>query len=479
KVLGSSRKQLINQFFFEAILISALSAVFTAIIIIVTQPYFNRIFGQEIFHQKSLEFWLVILAPIGLGTFVSGFYPALYLSSFQPIVVLKGKLVHQVKGIKLREILVVFQFTASLSLLIATATIFKQVEFMRNQNLGMDIRQKVVVKAPRIIAGNSYLNTIDYFKNELSRITSILQVTTSSEVPGKEIFWTNEFRMKVEDDNIRRLMNILVVDEDFISTYGLELTGGRNFSKDITSDMGGSVIINETALSRFGFTDPEAAINKEIIVGNSSVKKIVGVIKDFHQQSLKRVTTPIILYYIPWSNDYFTLSVRTKDIKGVITSVEKVFQKAFPDNAFEYFFLDEQFNQQYRSEEKLWNIFMLFAVLSVFVAAIGLFGLSSFIIIQRTKEIAIRRILGSSAAGIVMVLCQSFIKPILMALLFASILSAYFLHQWLQGYAYRITMPWLFYLSSGITTIAIALTTISVQAIRSAQANPIDAIKTE
>ena len=401
KVLGSTKNQLVNQFLLESSVLTVMSIIIAVILLAIATPYFNLLIGKEITFDLvgQSEFWIVALGIISVGTFLSGLYPAFVISSFSPLKVIKGKFSRSKSSIQLRQVMVVFQFGAAMILIIATLTIYRQLDFMRNQDLGMNIKQKVVVRTPKIIYGGSYMNRIDYFKNKVKTNTTIESVATSSEVPGKQIFWTNEFRKKSEQENVRKLLNILAVDEDFVPTYDLKLLAGRNFSKERISDLGDAVIINESALQYLDIENAEEAINQELVVGVGGIKTIIGVVKDFHQQSLKKPNNPIIIYYIPWNLDYLTVSING-NVKGTMATIENLYRDAFPENAFDYFFLDDQFNQQYRSEERSWKIFILFSALSIVIACMGLFGLASFVTIQRSKEIAIRKVLGASVATV-------------------------------------------------------------------------------
>jgi putative ABC transport system permease protein len=480
KVLGSGKRQLVKQFLTESVLMSLVAVLLAGLIILIADPFFDRFTGKETAFNFTMypQRWIVALSVLLLGTFLSGLYPAFVQSSFKPIAVLKGKWVTKVKGVRIRHAMVVLQFTASIILIIGTITIYRQLEFMRAQDLGMNINQKVVISAPKVVKSESYHNTVNIFKNELLNQTGISHVTVSSEVPGKEIFWTNEFRMASDPETTRKLMNILAVDEDFIPSFDMQLLAGRNFESDRQNDYSESVIINESAMKRLGITDPEKALGEQMAVGVRS-KKIIGVVKDFHQQSLKRRPGPTVLYNIPWVKDYITLTVPQDAIVDRIATVQKIYQQVFPENAFEYFFLNERFNEQYKAEERFREIFILFSVLSIFVACIGLFGLSSFIILQRTKEIGVRKVLGASVSGIAVLLSRDFIKPIVIAFIIAIPIASYCMNEWLQEFAFRTTVPYWIYACAGIITFGVAIFTLSAQAIRAASLNPIEAIRTE
>lgn len=479
RLLGSNKKRLILQFFAESLAVTSIAIVVAIGLVFIAHPFFNQLIGRplSISFSNQLFFWISTLLIIITGTLLAGLYPAFKLSSFQPITALKGK-IHQVTGgINIRKSLIVFQFFASAVLIVATLTIFRQLEFMRNQDLGMDIQQKIVIRAPKIIHADTYVTDMDYFKKTLKSNVQVASVSISSEVPGKEVFWTNEIRKTGEPETVKKIVNILAIDEDYIPTYDMTLLAGRNFTKDLATDPGESIIINESAIQTLGFISPEAAINQSITIGAVNSKRIVGVIRDFHQQSLKQENKPTIFNYIPWDQSYITISMIGKDIDHRIAGMESIFHTVFPNNAFEYFFLDEQFNLQYQADEREWKLFVLFAVLSVFVAGMGLFGLSSFVAIQRAKELAIRKVLGASVLRLSILLSTDFIKLILFALLFAVPLSWYLMKQWLMNFAYHIEVPWTGILIAALLTVFIALLTVGSQTLKAAITNPVDSLK--
>ncbi len=476
KILGSTRNQLIKQFLFESLILITISIIIATILFIIVTPYFNQLIGKKMAFDMVGQpiFWMISLSAMLLGTFLSAIYPAFVISSFNSLIAIKETL----RSIQLRRTMVVFQFVASIVLIIATSIVYQQLKFMRNQDLGMNINEKIVIRSPKIIHSNSFTNEMNYFKHEVKSNSTVNKITASSEVPGKQIFWTNEFRKKSEHESVRKSLSILAVDEDFLVTYDLHILAGRNFSKERVSDFGSAVIINESALKLLDIKTPEEAINQELVTGVTETKTIIGVIKDFHQQSLKHVNNPIIIYYIPWSQDYLTVSING-DVKNTIATIQNLYNKIFPENAFEYFFLDDKFNQQYRSEEMSWKIFVLFSALSIVVACMGLFGLASFIIIKRSKEIAVRKVLGASVSAVTLLLSKDFITLVFIAFTIAVPISWFFINQWLQTFAYRIDIGWWVFVLAGFLTVLIALLTVSFHAIKAALANPVKSLRSE
>lgn len=480
KVFGSNKPQLIKQFLIEALLLTTLSAIIAAGLFAIATPYFMQLAGKEILPSfvSQTGFWVLALGILMLGSFLSGLYPAFVLASFHPLIVIKGKFIRNKSSATLRRTMVVFQFSAAILLIVATMTVYKQLEFMRNSDLGLAIAQKVILRAPRLIKKESYLNVMDNFKHTMLRHPDVTSVSTSSEVPGQEIFWTNEFRMDTDSDNVRRIASILAVDEDFIPAYEIKILAGRNFMKERASDYGGAVLINQSALSALGFKNAEMVINKELVLGNQ-FRTIIGVVEDFHQQSLKNVKLPTIIQYIPWNMDYLTLSFSSSNVKGTMSAIEKVYRDIFPENAFEYFFLDDQFNQQYQTEERTWKIFILFSGLAILVACMGLFGLSSFMVIQRTKEVAIRKILGATVTNITLLLSKDLIVLVFLSFTIVTPIAAHIMNEWLLSFAYRIDIPWWAFILSGTLTAIIALLTVSFQAVRAALTNPVKSVKVD
>lgn len=478
KVLGSEKMQLVKQFLTESFLLCVAAMVLTVILMIVLKPLFTQFIGNDLSVDllSQLNFWLLAVAVLITGTFLSAFYPAFVLSSFRPVSALKGQGIKSGSG-GMKKLMVVLQFAASIGLIIATLTIGKQLDYVRNLDAGLSIKQKLIIRSPRILKSESYLNEIQNFKTLLSQHPFVVNVTASTEVPGKEISWSNEFRLEEQPDSETNLFKVLSVDEDFIPTYEMKLLAGRNFSDLRPSDFGQTIIINETGSKLLGFATPESAIDHEI--HGFPPRKIIGVIEDYQQESYKKSQKATLLMFISWQNDYFTVSLNSRQLRSDVVQVLEAFKKAFPDNAVEYFFLDDFFNQQYKSEERLWTLFSFFSMIAIVIACAGLFGLSSFIIAKRTKEVGIRKILGDTESGIVILLSKDFLKLVLIAFVLAVPLAALFLNKWLEGFAHRISIPLWIYLSSGLAAIIVAFTTISLLAIKAAVANPVKALRSE
>ncbi|GGN06210.1 ABC transporter permease [Dyadobacter beijingensis] len=478
KALGSEKRQLILQFIVESIgfnLLSVFIGIGLFLIALLIFPDWIRTTNDFSMLLNPL-FWAISLTVISLGFFLSAFYPAFVLSSFKPIAILKGYLPKQTGGESFRKSLVVVQFTASIFLIIATMVINQQLTFMQQQDLGMNINQQLVVKAPKILRTDSFTNDIRFFKDRLLSHTGVRRVTASSEVPGQEIFWTAEWQRFHQAAADFKLCNMLAVDEDFIPTYNIKLLAGRNFSKDLMVD-NESVIINKSALKAFGFASTEQAINQEI--GNVIPKKIVGVVNDFHQQSLKTSNRPIVFQHIPWNSNFLTIALRSNHPAQSIAMLQKNYQEAFPGNAFEFFFLDDHFQRQYESDERMADLLGWFALIAIGIACLGLLGMALFTTKNRTKEIGVRKVLGASVGSVVMLLSRDFLRPVALAILFASPLAWYAMTWWLQDFAYKTDIELSTFLVAGVLAIGIALVTVSVESVRAALRNPVKSLRGE
>ena len=480
KAIGSRRKQLIIQFLSESALMNGIALVLALLIVICSIPGFNALSGQQIsfalFGQS--RFWLSLAALFITGIFLSGLYPAFVLSGFKPIEVLKGNMGSTRQSSLLRKSLVVFQFAASLFLLIGTVTVFRQIQYMRKQSLGINIDQTLVVAAPGVGIDSTYLNKITAFKEELSQQASVKNITVSTSIPGEAVGWNaGGIKLVGTDESQQKQYRVIGVDYDFIKTYGLKLIAGRVFSKDFGSD-DHAVIFNRKGIEQLGFNKPEEALNKKIDFWGQQYT-IVGVAENFHQQSLREAYEPLILRLIPDVNGYLSVKVSASQISQSIDRVKAGWNKFFPGNTFEYFFLDDHFNDQYKADQRFGQVFGLFTGLAILVACMGLFGLASFTTLQRTKEIGIRKVLGASVTNILKLLYREFALLLVIAFVIAAPLAWLTTSNWLQGYAFRINIRWIYFLFPFIFIVTIALITVSYQSIKAAIANPVKSLRTE
>ena len=480
KTIGSQRRQLIIQFLTESALLNFFALSLAVLLVMMAIPGFNKISGQQLSFSllgKS-NFWLGVAALFVTGVFFSGLYPAFVLSGFKPIEVLKGKMIATKQGSLLRKSLVVFQFTASLFLLIGTITVYKQIQYMRKQSLGINIEQTLIVTPPIVRTDSTYLKQMTAFKETLLGQSSVRSITASTSIPGEAVGWNaGGIKLVGTDESSQKQYRIIGVDYDFMKVYGLKLIAGRPFSKDFGTDEQ-AVIFNRKGIEQLGFNKPEEALGKKIDFWGQQYT-IAGVSENFHQQSLREAYEPLILRLIPGVNGYFSIKTNTGQWQQSIDQVKEAWSKFFPGNTFEYFFLDDHFNKQYKADQRFGQVFGLFTTLAILVACLGLFGLASFTTLQRTKEIGIRKVLGASVAGILKLLYQEFALLLLVAFVIAVPLAWLTVSKWLQGYAFRINIQWAYFLVPFIAIVVIALLTVSFQSIKAAVANPVKSLRTE
>jgi putative ABC transport system permease protein len=480
KAVGSLRGQLIAQFMTESILLNGFAVLLALIFVALALPRFNEVSGQQLSFALlgSRLFWLPLVVLFVVGAFFSGLYPAFVLSGFRPVAVLKGKVLATRQGIILRKSLVVFQFAASLFLLVGTLAVFQQIRFMREQNLGINIDQTLIINPPIIATDSTYMRQMAAFKDELMRQTGVKSVAASTVVPGQPSDWNaGGIRLKGMDDSKGKQYRVIGVDYDFVNAYGLKLLAGRNFSREFGADPK-AVIFNKMAIQQLGFSNAEEAIGKEIDFWGQ-IFTIVGVAENFHQQSLKDAYEPLILRLIPDLRGYFSVKLTSGPAEQNIGRIRAEWNRFFPGNPFEYTFLDDRFNEQYRADQRFGQVFGIFTGLAILVACLGLFGLASFTTAQRTKEIGIRKVLGSSVFSIVEMLYREFAILVLISFVIAAPVSWYAVSQWLTGYAFRTDIQWWLFIAPFVVVLTIAFLTVSFQSIKAALMNPVKSLRSE
>jgi len=480
KAIGSQRGQLIAQFLTESALLNGLALVIALLFMTIAIPAFNQLSGQHLAFSLfgKFDFWLGLLSLFIIGVFFSGLYPAFVLSGFKPIEVLKGKMGTNSQGGLLRKSLVVFQFASSLFLLIGTVTVYRQIQYMRNQSLGINIDQTLIVSRPIVGIDSTFLQHLTSFKQELQQKASVRGITVSTSIPGEAVGWNaGGIKLVGQDESKQKQYRVIGVDYDYIKTYGLKLIAGRPFDKTYGSDKN-SVLFNLKGIQQLGFNKPEEALGKKIDFWGDQYT-IEGVTENFHQQSLREAYEPLILRLIPDVNGPISIKTSAANAAQTISSVKAEWDKFFPGNTLEYFFLDDHFDEQYKADQRFGQVFGFFTSLAILVACMGLFGLASFTTLQRTKEIGIRKVLGASVGGILRLLYKEFAMLLLVAFLLAAPLAWYANSKWLQGYAFRIDLHWAFFALPFVLIIAIALVTVSFQSIKAAIANPVKALRTE
>ena len=488
KVVGASIWSLIRQFLIESFIINVIAVFISLIIVELTYPYWSVIIGMPASFSlwKNNDLIVLLLVLIFISPLISGIYPAFVLSSYSPISILRGSFKSSFKGIFLRKGLVIFQFTISIILLVVLIVFNRQVSFMRNKNLGIDIKQKLVVNAPsKIQNGTNWETAFSTFINELQNKSLIEDATFSSVIPGMENGdVTGGVRQGKQQYEQGKQVYFVYVGKNFLDFFDINLVCGRNF---FNSELKGlyqsgynakGLIINESAVKEFGFYSPQDAIGASIYVDNGNIGDVIGVIKDYHQQSLDKEIEPTIFEGVTSAN-YFVFNIGAEHILEKLEGINNYFVKIFPGNPFEYNFLDEFFDRQYKSDIQTAEILGIFTFLSIFISCLGLVGLSSLIILHRTKEIGIRKVLGASIKSLLVLLSKEFVKWLLFANIIAWPIAYYLMNKWLEDFAYRINLTLWLFLFSGIIAFFIAVATVSYQSIKAAQANPVESLKYE
>ncbi|HTH56626.1 MAG TPA: ABC transporter permease [Cyclobacteriaceae bacterium] len=484
KVMGAFKAQLIQQFFVESGLINLLSLVIAFALVTLVMPYFNSLSGLSLNVSYLFKDWfLVLTASLWLmGTTLSGFYPAIVLSSFKPVVVLKGKLKNSLSGIFLRKALVVCQFIASVALIAGTFIVYDQLHFMMNQDLGVNIDQVLVVDRPGIAPKDrkAFNSTIDVFRDELKKDPTIQGVTASATIPGKQREYKAGVKKYGSSDDQLVTVKFNSMDYDFIDVFKMKLVAGRAFSENFVKDQDTTAIITESTSRLLGFKKPEEAIGQTLAIPDFQWNPIiVGVVNDYHQVSFKKPLDPSIFFCSKYGGEFYSMRITTSSLARTIEQVKLSWEKAFPGNPFEYFFLDDYFNRQYENERKFGNLFLTFSALAVLVGCLGLFGLSAYTATQRTKEIGIRKVLGSSEQGIFYLLSQEYLKLVGLAILIASPLVWWIMNGWMQNFAYRTSISVSIFAIAGVLVLIVALVTVSYQTLRAARIKPVDSLRYE
>ena len=476
KVLGAIRFDLILQFLTESLLLNTLSLLLALGAAFLLAPAFATLVGSDAgsFSLPS-SYLLGFLAIFFLGSFLSGVYPAFVLSGYHPITVLKGMFRNSTRGQILRKSLIVGQFAISVILITGTILVYQQVQYMRRQQLGANINQTLVLNGVNSLQDSTYQSIFQPFKTAVLRQTDVRSVTASSSVMGQEIYWTNSVRL-FDDVEKTSTMYIMGVDYDFLPAYGLRLAAGRNFSEQFRTDRK-AVLLNETAATLFGFKTPAEAIGKKLLQGDTAT--IIGVIADYHQQGLRQPINPMLIRLTPNVNNFYSIKCTTSDPHATIAAIKSSWDRYFPNDPFTYFFLDESFEQQYKADTRFGETFGLFASLAILIACFGLLGLSAYNVLQRTREIGIRKVLGASEQSLVFLLSREFLYLVLIALVIAVPVSWTVMHNWLADFAYRISIEWWVFVLGGMLALLIALATVGFQALRAATANPIKSLHTE
>lgn len=484
KVLGALRQGLIRQFMLESLLLNLLALVAALAVTLVIHPLFSRLTGRPLASLFSLPatYWGIFTALFVAGTFLSGIYPALVLSRYQPVAVLKGLFKNTAGGQWLRKGLIVGQFAASVILIAGTMIVNRQLSYMRSKQLGANINQTLVINGNggAGLTDSSYNTVYQAFKGEVLQTNGVSSITASSAVMGEEILWSTDWQRLHSGSNQVVTLFHLGVDDDFIGSYGLKLLAGRPFSPAFDADQK-AIILNETAVRALGISSPQAAIGELLSGGQRNMDSlhVTGVIADYHNEGLQKAIQPLVLFPNRNNRTFYSVKIQGNDPAVTVASIKKIWSRNFPANPYDYFFLDEFFNRQYAENQRFGQVFALFALLAIGVACFGLLGLSAYNVLQRTREIGIRKVLGASVHGLLFALSKDFLLLVCIAIVIAIPVTWVAMDSWLQGFAYRIAISWWIYAAAGMVAILIALLTVGFQALKAAIANPIKSLRTE
>ena len=481
KVMGSQRRQLIAQFMTESLVTAGLALLVSMVLIYALLPGFNSLANKElpfsfIMQPTVLYSLLGVILFIGI---VGGSYPAFYLSGFNPVHVLKGKLAAKGGSVFFRKVLVVAQFSISIFMLISTLIVYNQLQYIRNKDLGFDKARVLRLNLSESATRDKARVLVDRLKQS----SEVAAVGMANASPGQGI---GKNLMKVEDEEGKltdRGVDLFTADFDFVSTMGMEIVQGRDFSRDIVSDTTYAILVNEAMVKRMGWTNP---LGKKFIFfdrgpDNPDIeKRVVGVIKDYHQNSLYDAIEPLIII-LDKNQNYVFVRTREGDVRQSLAAVEKGWKEIFPNSSFEYNFLDQDFNSQYKADEKRSQIFTMFSGLTVLIACLGLLGLAAFTTEQRTKEIGVRKVVGANVYSLVVLVSKEFFLLVGIGMVLAFPAAWYFTENWLQNFAYRINLQgeWSTFIVSAFLAFFITLVTVGYHVIRAASANPVNALRDE
>lgn len=476
KVVGAQRGHLIRQFLSESLLLAFLALALAVTLVKIALPAFSSFVNREL-SLGIVDNWDVWIGLFVIAFFVgisAGSYPAFFLSSFRPALVLKGTQGPLAKGSLFRTTLVVAQFTISTILIISVAVVYKQLQYSRTRQLGFNQEQIVVLPT-----SNQIRDQYETIRTRLLANPSIVNVAASRRVPSDRLLDSGGARIisGTSSEPINFRIAFVTTSYNFIPTYEMELVAGRNFSKEFSTDKAQAFILNETAVRKIGWT-PEEAIDKTFQYGQRK-GKIIGVVKDFHFESLHQEISPIVLYIQQGDYRHISVRIRPENMPQTMAFLKEQWSEYRPNYPFDYFFIDENFDKLYRSEEKLGQVFGVFALLAIFIACMGLFGLASFTAEKRTKEIGIRKVLGAPVSGIIFLLSKEFIKWVIVSNAIAWPVAYFAMQKWLQNFAYRTNMALWIFAASAALSLAITMLTVSYQSAKAALADPVNSLRYE
>lgn len=483
RVVGAFRKQLVSQFLFEALVMNLLALILAIGLIELILPSFNEMVGRTVTFSVWMmsNWWMLVVAVFVAGVFLSGYYPALSLLRCRPLTLLRGKFINSKSGERTRKVLVVIQYAASMILLCGTLIVFAQLNYMRSQSLGVKTDQTLVVKFPGKVED---MNTrLEAMRKAIARLPMVYKVTFSGAVPGDEVATFLSNRRVNDALKQNRLYEMLPCDPDYIDAYGLQVVAGRGFSEDYGDDVD-KLVINETSARNLGFTTNDAAIGEQVLVEcTDAPMQIIGVVKDYHQQALNKNYTPIMLIHkdkIDWlPQRYISVVMKAGNPRELVAQVEDVWSQYFADSSFDYFFLDQHFDHQYRQDEVFGIMIGSFTGLAIFISCLGLWVLVMFSCSIRTKEMGIRKVLGASRWDLFYQLGKSFFFLILVAIVIALPIAWFSMNSWLSHYAFRTEMKGWFFVVPVLIMLIISFVTIACQTIKIIMSKPARSLKYE
>ena len=495
KVVGANKKSLVQQFLYESLLINLLAMFLAFLFINLLISPFNNLVGIEVLDFSMWakpEVWLTVLGIFLGGGILAGLYPAFVLSNFIPIEVLKGKFHHGTKGNTLRKGLVITQFVISIALIAGTFIVYNQFSFMQNQDLGFKADQNLVVTAP-IYSDSTMQQKIATFKRELMQNPKIGGVALSNEIPGNPVAWSNLIRKPQDRKETASGATYVSIDHDFFKTYDVDLLAGRDYVREdanfyneefnVQNSRTSRVVINRSAAKILGFSKPEDAINKRMIFELRTERnaEIIGVVEDYHQQSLQNEYEPMVFLYFDFYNaDYITINILGgNNVKEAVSDIEATYRKFFPDDLLTHFFVDEYFNKQYQADMKFGTICLLFSILAIFIAALGLFGMGSHMAMQKIKEISVRKVLGASVGQALIIIPKKLLGLVLISSVIALPIIYFITKKWLENYAFKIEIGLWMFLVPLLVVMLVATLSILAQSLKAALINPSESLRTE
>ncbi|MDP9041381.1 MAG: FtsX-like permease family protein, partial [Bacteroidota bacterium] len=478
KVLGSNKSQLQIQFIIETFLIVISAVLLAAVITTIALPSVNRLLELSLsFNVLNNPSIILFLLTVTIAvTALAGFYPSIVLSRFSPVNALKSKLTaNTAKGISLRRGLVVFQFIIAQALIIGTLIIVKQMNYFMDQPLGFD--KSAIVNVP-FRTDSLRLSRLDYLKKQLLALNGVQAVSFSSNTPvedANDMWSTFKFDHAIKEADFKAITKF--ADDEYVPAYKLPLIAGRNLQP---SKMTREFLVNESLMKSLGIRSPDEILNKEISIWDDQIKcPVVGVLKDFNDRSFRHDLAPLLITTDNVMYSQAGIKLETANISSTLQSVKTIWEQTFPNFVYEYRFLDDKIESFYKQENQLAQLYKIFAAIAIFLSCLGLYGLASFMAVQRIKEVGIRKVLGATAGSIVYLFSKEFIMLIAIAFAIAAPIAWYYMHQWLQDYVYRINISWWLFAAGGLVAIIIALVTISFQAMKAAMANPVKSLRTE